>query len=386
MTAFRDGQVTLRTNRRVDGFTEALKELGYQGIRNGDLVIHGMDAFAGAIGVSDSDGKASPVVHAYAMRDADARFVAHALRVAARLGYVQSLAKGIRERSTAFDAQTFKTLLLPTPPLAEQRAIADYLDRETAKIDALIAKQNEMIATLRERRRAVVRGAVLDEQADDLCETGCWFGRVPRHWGAPRLSYHHHVMLGRMINASSITDEDVAVPYLAAGSIQPDALVLNDEKTLTVAPSDLSKYALRRGDVVVVEGGAGYGRSHWLQSDLNGWAFQNHVVRVRARSENVDSRYTRLVIEVCRLSGFFEANNRTATMPSLSSDVLGALRVPMPPLDEQREIADYLDRETAKIDTLIAKVERHIELAKERRSALITAAVTGQIDVTKDAA
>src|SRR4051794_30666665 len=107
VTAFRDGQVTLRANRRLAGFTEAVQEIGYQGIRRGDLVVHAMDGFAGAIGVSDSDGKASPVVHAYTTsKDVDARFVAYTLRSLAACGFIETLAKGIRQRSTAFDAAT----------------------------------------------------------------------------------------------------------------------------------------------------------------------------------------------------------------------------------------------------------------------------------------
>ena len=309
-------------------------------------------------------------------RSIDGRWLAYALNT---VDYRLWITGATRDKLTQ-DAMMRMEILVPST--IEQRAIADYLDRETAKIDTLIEKQTTMIERLRERRAAVVRSSVLGEVSANRAATPYWFGRIPSHWQTPRLSHHHHVVLGRMINASQALDTDISVPYVAAGSIQPEELILDAARTLTVPAADVAKYSLRRGDVVVVEGGAGYGRSHWLPTDIPGWAFQNHVVRVRPRDSTVDSRYTRLVIETCRQSGFFEANNRTATLPSLSSEVLGALRIPLPPLDEQRAIADYLDRGTAKIDTLIAKVERHIELAKERRAALITAAVTGQIDVT----
>lgn len=383
VTAFRDGQVTLRTNRRVDGFTEAFKEIGYQGIRKGDLVIHGMDGFAGAIGVSDSDGKASPVVHAYRVDRGDARFFTHALRAAARAGYIESLAKGIRERSTAFDAVTFKNLVLPVPPAGEQRMIADFLDRETGKIDALIKKQTELITRLHERRAEVRADAVLGRHQGQTVETEYWFGAIPAGWTTPRLSHHHTVVLGRMINAATARDDDLRLPYIAAGSIQPDELVLDESKSITVPAGEAHKYSLAAGDVVVVEGGAGYGRSAVLDVDLDGWVFQNHVARVRGRTGDSDPRYVREVLEVCRLSGFFEANNRTATLPSLSREVLGSLRIPLPPIDEQRFIADQVLKETVRIDELIGKTERMIELSRERRAALITAAVTGQIDINE---
>ena len=127
ITCFRDGIVTLRKNRRVRGFTESLKEIGYQGIRRGDLVIHGMDAFAGAIGVADSDGKGTPV---YSVCEpgptANAQYYAYALREMARSQWIQSLTKGIRERSTDFRFGGFGSQLLPLPPLPEQAAIVRF--------------------------------------------------------------------------------------------------------------------------------------------------------------------------------------------------------------------------------------------------------------------
>ena len=172
VTAFRDGQVTLRANRRIEGFTEAVQEIGYQGIRKGDLVVHSMDGFAGAIGISDSDGKASPVVHAYRVGDeADPRFITYFLRTMALFGYIESLAKGIRERSTSFDAATLANLQLPCPPLDEQRRIADYLDAETSRIDQLAALQDAVRATVQAR---VI--AQLDRRFDELTGT---YGVLP---------------------------------------------------------------------------------------------------------------------------------------------------------------------------------------------------------------
>ena len=282
------------------------------------------------------------------------------------------------------DVDAWRAMRVPTPPSEQQRAIADFLDRETAKIDALIEKQNELIGLLQERRQRAIKNLVLGRALQPR-SSSYWFGSVPDHWATPRLSHHHEVVLGRMINASMNDVDDVEVPYLAAGSIQLEELLVDDSKTITIPRGEVSKYTLRCDDIVVVEGGAGYGRSHVLRRDLTGWAFQNHVARVRGRTQLWDARYLRWVLETCRLSGFFVANNRTATLPSLSRDVLGALRVPQPPLVEQRDIADRLDQETAKIDGLIAKAEEFIALARERRAALITAAVTGRIDVTREA-
>ena len=163
VTCFRDGQVTLRANRRTEGFTNALKEHGYQGIRKGDLVIHAMDAFAGAIGISDSDGKATPVYSVCLPHDKqkiDVYFYAYYLRNLALSGFIRSLAKGIRERSTDFRYADFAELLLPIPPYLEQQKIADYLDKQTSKIDQAIALKTAHIEKLKEYKSVLINDVV----------------------------------------------------------------------------------------------------------------------------------------------------------------------------------------------------------------------------------
>ena len=157
VTAFRDGQVTLRKNRRTDGFTNALKEAGYQRVHKGDLVIHAMDAFAGAVGVSDADGKCTPVYSCCTPKEGiSAKFYARMIRTMALSGFIESLAKGIRERSTDFRWREFAEQPLPVPPFEQQQRINDFLDRETARIDGLIEKKGRFIELLKEKRAADV--------------------------------------------------------------------------------------------------------------------------------------------------------------------------------------------------------------------------------------
>lgn len=146
ITCFRDGQVTLRKNRRTEGFTEALQESGYQGIRKGDLVIHQMDAFAGSVGVSDSDGKGTPVYICCLPKDNKYKnfYYAHALREMARTGFIKSLYRGIRERSSDFRYETFAVQKLPVPPLDEQEAIVAFLDSKTSKINSYVAERERV--------------------------------------------------------------------------------------------------------------------------------------------------------------------------------------------------------------------------------------------------
>ena len=163
VTAFRDGQVTRRLNRRTSGFTNAIKEIGYQRIHSGDLVIHAMDAFAGAIGVSDSTGKSSPVYSAYTALDKRKTFIPYygkLLREMAVSGFISSLGKGIRERSTEFRHREFAPLELVLPPLEEQTAIAAYLDTKTAQIDRIVSTINTQIEKLKELRKTLINDVV----------------------------------------------------------------------------------------------------------------------------------------------------------------------------------------------------------------------------------
>lgn len=162
ITCFRDGEVTLRKNRRTTGFTESFKEIGYQGIKKGDLVIHQMDAFAGATGVSDSDGKGTPVYSVCTPIDDQSMTKYHAMviRLMGLNGFIQSLYRGIRERSSDFRFETFARQFLPLPPLAEQEKIVSYLENKTSKIDAYVADKEKEIELLQELKQKTIADAV----------------------------------------------------------------------------------------------------------------------------------------------------------------------------------------------------------------------------------
>ena len=155
ITCFRDGEVTLRSNRREDGFTMSDKEIGYQGIDVDDLVVHGMDGFAGAIGISDSRGKASPVLN---VLDTDQckRYIMYYLRSMAYSDVFLALATGIRVRSCDLRWNKLAELSYPVPPLDEQNAIVKHIDSVLSKADAVIADKKAQLATLDEYIKSLI--------------------------------------------------------------------------------------------------------------------------------------------------------------------------------------------------------------------------------------
>lgn len=379
VTCFRDGQVTLRANRRTDGFTNALKEHGYQGIRKGDLVIHAMDAFAGAIGVSDSDGKATPVYSVclpYNKQKVNVYFYAYYLRNLALSGFITSLAKGIRERSTDFRYADFAELLLPLPSYSEQQKIAQFLDDKTAKIDQAVDLAEKQIALLKEHKQILIQNAVTRGLNPDvpLKDSGVeWIGQVPEHWEKYPLFVQAKI--------SSITnhiDKELLSVYLDRGVIRFSDV---DEKRTNVTSLDLSKYQLvRKGNFV-----------------LNNQQAWRGSVGISNYEGIVSPAY--LILE---LSNKFESNYanylfRNGTMVAhyfVASKGVGSIqrnlywgnlrRTPIfiPPLSEQQRIADYLDAHIAKIDQAIALKTAHIEKLKEYKNVLINDVVTGKVRVS----
>ena len=155
ITCFRDGEVTLRSNRREEGFTMADKEIGYQGIDIGDLVVHGMDGFAGAIGISDSRGKASPVLNVLDSEQ-NKRYLMYYLRSMAYSEVFTALASGIRVRSCDLRWNKLAELLYPVPSLAEQNMIVDYIDGKLKATNGLIADKKNHLETLAEYKKSLI--------------------------------------------------------------------------------------------------------------------------------------------------------------------------------------------------------------------------------------
>ncbi|MGU3438177.1 restriction endonuclease subunit S [Actinomycetes bacterium M1A6_2h] len=179
------------------------------------------------------------------------------------------------------------------------------------------------------------------------------------------------VFLGKMIQPEPKSESDLAAPYLRAAHVQREGRIIDvDDKTMWFRNGELEVHDLRRDDVVIVEGGAGYGRSAVIHDDRDGWGFQNSIVRLRPNPTLATGRYLDYALQSALSSGEIEVACFTATIPHFTADRVGVFEVPSPPVETQCEIADYLDRETARIDTLIEEQQCLIRKLRERRQAL----------------
>ena len=174
VTCFRDGMVTLRSKRREAGFTNAILELGYQGIRKGQLVLHSMDAFAGAIGVSDSDGKCSPeyVICNPKTKKTNSWYFGYLLREMALQNFIQASCSAVRERAPRIRFNQFKDFFLPLPSKNEQIEIVQEIEKKSKILDTLIQKNESTISLFRERRAALISAAVTGKIDQEVLDAG----------------------------------------------------------------------------------------------------------------------------------------------------------------------------------------------------------------------
>lgn len=197
---------------------------------------------------------------------------------------------------------------------------------------------------------------------------------ITDRWRRGQVKNVAEVTLGKMLQSSD-TGDDVQAHYMRAANVQPDGVLRLDPKQMWFKPGELDGLTLRRGDVVVVEGGVGgFGRAAHLSEALDGWGFQNSINRLRPTAAT-DGRFLAYYLIALRASGFIERYCNVVSMPHLTAEKLAALPVPIPDGGEQSAIADFLDSETARIDTLIEEQRRLIDLLRERRAAAVESAL-----------
>lgn len=270
------------------------------------------------------------------------------------------------------------------PPLPEQTAIATFLDRETAKIDALVAEQEKLIALLQEKRQAVISHAVtkgLDPNVP-MKDSGVeWLGEVPGHWGVSPLKF-----LARVGNGSTPNRDN---PHYWAEDGFPwlNSSVVNQSE-VSEAERFVTPTALKECHLPIIEppavlvGITGQGKTRGMAAPLTFTATVNqHVAYIKPDRDCLGVDFLLRVLEAAYLHLRTESEGVGSTKGAITCEQLGAWRMPIPGLREQSEIVCFLDAETTKIDTLTAEARTAITLLQERRTALISAAVTGQIDV-----
>jgi len=262
---------------------------------------------------------------------------------------------------------SLRNLIIPNPPLPEQTTIARFLDHETAKIDALIAEQQRLIELLKEKRQAVISHAVtkgLDPNAPMKDSGVAWLGDVPEHWEVGAIKRFLISLDARRIplSAEERGGRQGDYPYYGASGIIDTVDDFIFDEDLVLVSEDGANLLSRSTPIAFIA------RGHF-------WV-NNHAHILKPCDKNL--RFWSEQIEHIDLTPFITGS----AQPKLTVDALMNLTIPTPPCENERFlISSFIEHETAKIDELISHAHQGIDLLKERRSALISAAVTGKIDV-----
>ena len=307
--------------------------------------------------------------------DVEPRFLLYVLLQPSFIDAVNSSTYGSKMPRAEWDF--IGSVRVPVPPRKVQRAVADFLDRATARLDALLAAKQRVLDLLAEKRKAIIATAVtrgLDPKVK-LRDSGVpWLGEIPSHWRSTRV--------GRLFRQSKMLgfpDLTVLSVYREFGVIERAS---RDDNANRV-PDDLSKYQLVEvGDLVINKMKAWQGSLG--VSDFRGITSPDYVVFRPIHSE--DPRFLHSMLRMPQLTTVYLSisNGIRINQWRIEPERFASVEVFLPSLEEQRAIVDHIARETAKLDAVRAATERTIALLKERRSALIAAAVTGQIDLTTE--
>lgn len=377
VTCFRDGEVTLRKNRRTTGFTESLTEVGYQGVRKGDLVIHQMDAFAGSIGVSDSDGKCTSVYHCCTPKgNYDAYYYAHLVRLMAKRGYIQSLYRGIRERSSDFKFPVFGNQVLAVPPLHEQQVIVNYLKDKTLKIEQYVSareRERELFDSLKQSEIANIVTKGLNPNVK-MKDSGIpWIGEIPEHWEVKR--WGNAFKENKDINSN--LENTTAFQFNYGSLVRKKREYKEEEDAETYA-----KYTILKPKDIVINGlnlNYDFVSQRVAISDDNG-IITSAYISMHPR-DNVEAQYFCYLFKTMDAMKLFHGMG-TGIRLTLSFAELKKQYIPIPPLSEQQAIVAYIDEKLQKIDQYMTDLQREIDYLKEFKQRLISDAVTGQLCIT----
>ena len=353
----------------------------FRHLEAGDFVIS-LRSFEGGIEYSAYSGCVSPAYTVLAARKSIAsEYYRYLFKSGPFVAALQSTTDSLRDGKSITFGQ-FGAIPLPIPSLEEQTQIAKFLDYQTAKIDALIEKQQQLIALLKEKRQAVISHAVTKGLNPDapMRDSGVeWLGEVPAHWVTKRVKH----LSSRIVDGPhfSPTYTDEGYMFISARNIKVDGWSLGDAKF--ISEQDFHEFNKRVcpeiGDVLLTKGGTtGVARAVDLDFPFQVWV---HVAVLKTVQSAANPFFLAYALNGTACYEQSQIFTRGATNNDLGLTRIANITLVLPALDEQAELVEELDRRCEVVGDLIEKAEISSQLLQERRTALISAAVTGKIDV-----
>ena len=273
----------------------------------------------------------------------------------------------------------FRSEPILIPSIDEQHSIASFLDTKCGEIDSLISLQEEMISELQAYKQSVITEAVtkgLDPNAK-MKDSGVeWIGEIPENWKVSKVGLQYNVILGKMLCPKQLNDDYTLEKYYCAANVHFNGIE-GELKKMWFSSLDKETYLTKKGDLLVVEGGAGAGGCAIVNDDESPVYIQNYIMIVRPKLIN-DVRYLRYQIEQFVKRGYIDVVCNKATIPHFTKDKVSNMQIPLPSFEVQQQIANYLDAKTSQIDSLISLKQQKIDELKSYKKSIIYEYVTGK--------
>jgi len=283
---------------------------------------------------------------------------------------------GLRQSLSWVDLKRLPILI---PSYDEQNAIVSYLDSVTSKIDEAIAQQQKMIDLLNERKQIIINDAVtkgLDPKAK-MKDSGIdWIGQIPEHWETIQLKKYAKIILGKML--SNLQNNETE--YICAKDVHYGNIDISDLKKMNFSKSEKEMYEVKKGDLLIVEGGAGAGGCAIYNYEKTGICIQNSIMIVRC-NEKIINEYVCFFLQSINEKGYVEYVCNKATIPHFTKEKVGSVTIPVPSRTEQLEIVKYVKNNISPINLAIESANKQIALLQERKQIIINDVVTGKVKV-----
>ena len=354
-------------------------------VKKGQLVINSMNYSIGSFGMSQYDGICSPVYIVLQPISGvySQRFALRIFENSFFQKYLSTFGNGILEHRAAINWEDIKGKYVPLPSLEEQNHILNFLDHETSKIDSLIAKQEKLIELLKEKRQAVISHAVTKGLNPDVAmkDSGVeWLGQVPEHWQKKILKYIVSQQGGGTPDKSNLSFWDGDIPWVSPKDMKVDYISTSQDKITVKAIEQSSTKLVPIGSVLMVV--RGMILIHSVPVALTQEAVTiNQDMKALIPNNDLDSEYFLYLLKGLKdyLLDYVETSGHGTKC--LRSDDFMNMPLFLPNVEEQKNIVQYIKNKSEVFDSLINKAESAIQLMQERRTALISSAVTGKIDV-----
>lgn len=359
----------------------------YNPVEEGDLLLNPMDLYSGAnCSISKVNGVISPAyINLKNNKDVNSLFYDYYFKVQYWLMAFFSYGKGVSyENRWTLNAETLMNYPIVMLPYEEQCRRADYLDEKCSKIDVIIEKQQAVIEKLKAYKLSAITEAVtkgLNPDAE-MKESGIeWIGKIPVHWEIHKFCWDYSAMLGKMLDAKRVTGKYLH-PYIKNADVQWDGINTIDLDEMDFEDSETERYTVRPGDLMICEGGE-IGKCSVIPEDFpTGIYYQKALHRVRKRhTDSGNIKFLSRVIFSMAKNECLSTSPEKATIAHLPGDALSQLRIPSPPVEEQKQIANYLDNKCEMVDSAIEKKQAIIDKLTEYKKSLIYEVVTGKKEV-----